>query len=261
MRIGRIAAVLIPMMLVALPAIARTYRATVPDRGDRRLFRRFIEDAAIIPGGWIEGQFVYQNLPDQQSRYFLGPLIAFRLVDNLEAGLRFGFVDFEDDRGPDGSGFSDIDIYAKYRLRGGAGRVAIGGVLKIPTADEEDRIGTGSTDLEAFVAWRRDFDAVTVTANFGLRHNGNPDPPLPSGDDSYLFGGAILLPVSAGLTFVIESSYESQRVEGGEDDARLTVGFQTTVRSGAGGFRGAVDLPLSDGAPDAQIFFGAYFTY
>ena len=100
---------------------------------------------------------------------------------------------------------------------------------------------------------------MSLTANGGVRING--DPPAGSGDDSVLFGGGILLPTSPNITFVIEGTFESERIEGADNDARLTVGFQSIWRSGRGGFRGAVGLPLSDSAPDYEILFGVFSSY
>ena len=248
------------LMLGAAQAAAQPYYGT--DRGSRRLIQRFIEDAVIIPGGWIEGQFYYQNLPGDRDRFYAGPLIAFRPANDIEAGLRFGFISLDNDQGPDGSGISDIDLYAKYRLPGGGeSRVAVGALLKLPTADEEDFLGTGEIDVELFAAWRADLEAVTLTANAGFRFNGDTDPPLPATDDSVLLGAGILLPATENLTVVIEGSFESERLDGAENDARLTLGVQTLGRGGRGGFRGALALPFGDGAPDYELLFGAVFTY
>jgi hypothetical protein len=97
--------------------------------------------------------------------------------------------------------------------------------------------------------------------NAAARLNGDPDPPLPSSSNSFLIGGAFLLPASARMTIVIEATFETERVEGAPNDARLTLGFQHRGRERRGGFRGAAAIPLSDGAPDYQVFFGAYLTY
>ncbi len=233
---------------------------TSPDRDWRRLFQRFVEDAAVTPGGWIEGQYSYENLPDE-SRHFAGPLIAFKAIKDLEAGLRFGYLNINPDIGSRESGFSDIDLYAKYRLPGGRGRFAFGALVKAATADETKGLGTGKPDLEVFGAYRVDLDAVSLVANVGARSNGNPDPPLPSARDSYLFGGAIVLPVTPAMSFVLEGTFESARKEGAKDDARLTLGTQIFGYQKRGGFRAAVALPLSSGAPDEQIIVGGFLTY
>ena len=230
-------------------------------RDARRLFQRFAEDAAIVPGGWTEGQLIYSDLDDGDSNQLLAALIAFRVTDQVEAGLRLGYERQAADPGPDGSGLSDIDLYGKYRLHGGAGRCALGGLVKVPTGHQEEGLGTGKTDVEGFAACRADLQAVTVTGNVGLRYNGNPEAPLPDSQASVLAGGGLLLPVGASITCVIEASYESQRLDGAGADARLTLGMQGVARAPGFGFRGALALPLSNGAPDFQIFFGAVYLY
>jgi hypothetical protein len=256
------------------PAESPPYEAPPPDTGTptrapsapgnrdaRRLFQRFAEDAAIVPGGWTEGQLIYTDLGDGDNNQLLAALIAFRVSDQVEAGLRLGYERQAADPGPDGSGLSDIDLYGKYRLHGGASRCALGGLLKVPTGHEEEGLGTGKTDVEGFAACRADLQAVTVTGNVGLRYNGNPDAPLPDSEASVRAGGGLLLPAGAKMTFVIEATYESQRLDGAGADARLTLGWQGVARAPGFGFRGALALPLSDGAPDFQLFFGAVYLY
>jgi len=233
---------------------------SLAERNERRLFQRFVEDAAISTGGWIELQYRFDNLQDG-TQHFLGPLVAFKIVNDFEGGLRFGWQDVNPDSGPNESGFSDIDLYAKYRFPGNRSRTAVGGLVKLPKGDEEKGLGTGKEDFEVFFAWRADLDAVSIVANVAARYNGNPEPPLPSSSNSALVGGALLLPVSARETFVIEATFETERVEGATNDARLTLGLQHRGRQRKGGLRGAVAIPLSDGAPDYQVIFGVYATY
>jgi hypothetical protein len=235
-------------------------RKNLADRNDRRLFQRFVEDAAISTGGWAELQYRYTNLSNG-SEHFLGPLVAFKIVSNIEGGLRFGVRDVNPDPGSGESGLSDIDLFAKYRLPGGRGRAAVGVLAKVPTAKEEEGLGTGKTDLEVFAAWRADLDAVSIVVNAGARLNGDPDPPVPPTDNSLLFGGALILPASQTLTLVIEATYETERFEGASYDARLTLGVQSRSKEGHTGIRGGVAIPLSDGAPDYEVLFGAFLTY
>ena len=102
---------------------------------------------------------------------------------------------------------------------------------------------------------------MSITANAGFRFNGDPDAPLPHTNDTLLFGGGVLLPASPRLTIVIEGSYETNRIEGAADDGRLTLGVQSRGRRGRGGLRGAVAIPLKDGAPDSELIAGAFLTY
>ena len=241
-------------------AAAAPLKRGLADRSDRRLFQRFVEDAAVSSGGWVEMQYRYENL-ENGSQHLLGPLVAFKIVNDVEGGLRFGWQDLNPDSGPNESGLSDIDLFGKYRFQGRRARAAVGALLKLPKADEAKGLGTGRQDVELFGAWRADLEAVSIVANAAIRFNGNPDPPLPPTDNSFLLGGAILLPASPQLTFVIEPTYETERFEGASSDARLTLGFQARGRQGRGGLRGAVAVPLSDGAPDYQVIVGGFLIY
>jgi hypothetical protein len=237
-----------------------TDRGVPADRSARRLFERFVEDAVVTTGGWIEGEYRYVNLPGG-SLHRAGPLVAFKVVGDVEAGLRFAFLHDRPDAGSNESGLSDLDLYAKYRLPGGRSRSALGVLLKVPTADEQEGLGTGKSDAEVFGAFRADLEAVTLTANAGIRFNGRPDPPLPESEDSFLLGAGLLMPATARLTIVFEATYETERVEGGEDDARLTMGLQRLGPERRGGFRGAVGIPLIDGGVDYVVHFGAFLVY
>jgi hypothetical protein len=231
------------------------------NRDARRLFQRFAEDAAIVPAGWAEGQFAYTNLSDSGTHEFVGAQLAFRLTDQAEAGLRLGWAHLDASDVPNGSGLSDIDVYGKYRFHGAAGRCAVGGLVKAPTADEEKGLGTGSADVEAFGACRADLKAASAIANAGVRYNGSTDAPLPDAQASVLLGGGLVIPTGARTTVVIEATYESERLDGAGSDARLTLGMQWSPPAPGLGFRGAVGLPLSDAAPDSQILFGAVWLY
>lgn len=230
------------------------------DRDTRRLFQRFIEDAAITPGGWAEGQLAYTNLPGNATAWSLTGLFAFRVQERSEAGIRLGWERLSFDDGPDGSGLQDIDLYYKVRFPGDVNRCAVGGLLKLPTADKDKGLGTGEWDVEVFGSCRADLRAVTVTANAGLRYNGSPGPPFPDTNASLLAGGAVIIPAGPSLSFVIEGSFESERFKGQSNDARLTFGVERTPRAGFG-WRAAVAAPLSDGAPDAQAIVGAIWIY
>jgi len=43
-------------------AAAATLKRGLADRSDRGLFQRFVEDAAVSSGGWVEMQYRYENL-------------------------------------------------------------------------------------------------------------------------------------------------------------------------------------------------------
>lgn len=261
MRKSRAVLVVVPLVLACCVVASAQSSPPPTDRDTRRLFQRFAQDAVVVPGGWLEGQFSYRNLPDNSDLYNLDALIAFQVGSIVEAGIRVGYVNLDAPQPPDGAGLSDIDLYGKYVFPGGRNRLALGGLLKLPTADEDKHLGTGKRDLEAFGAWRGNFEGVTLTANAGIRFNGNPDDPALSSKDSALLGAGLILPLSPATTFLVEWSFETNRYAGFSNDSRLTPAFQMMFRDGKGGLRGGLALPLSDGAPDWQVIFGAFYTY
>ncbi|HEV8120511.1 MAG TPA: hypothetical protein VGQ67_05925 [Candidatus Polarisedimenticolia bacterium] len=232
------------------------------ERDAQRLFQRFAEDAAIIPGGWVEGRFSWEHFNGGADRFLLGGLFAFRVAEGAEVGLDFGYEDVDLNE-PDlnGSGLSDINVYGKYRLRGGTSPCALGGLVKIPTADDTKGLGTGKLDFEAFGSCRADLSAVTLTGNLGARYNGSPDPPFPDSRASVLAGAGLIFPAGRRMSVVLEASWESERLDGAKNDARLTLGVQGVNARPGWGLRGAVVLPLNDSELDYQGLFGAVYIY
>jgi len=232
------------------------------DRDARRLFQRFAEDSAIIPGGWIEGQFSFEHLDSGEQRYVASGLFAFAVGHTNEAGLKLGFEKLDaDSPDPDGSGIDDVDLYFKHRLFNGESHCALGGLMKLGLADADEGLGTGKTDLELFAACRADTRAATFAVNVGGRYNGQPDPPLPDSEVSVLAGAAAIFPFGNEWSAVIEGTWESERLDGFGNDARLTVGLQGVATRPGFGFRGAFAFPLTDATPDYQILFGAVYLF
>jgi hypothetical protein len=223
-----------------------------------RLFERFVEDAVMSPF-WAEFDYLYDNGEDSEAN-FLGPVIAFRVSQHLEAGTRFGYKEVKSETLPEGSGLSDIDLYLKYVTAAGrSNRWAFGGILKAPTADEDEGLGTGKTDVELFGAWRHGFGPVAFTANLAFRYNGSAETAAGDVDDTWLAGIGLIAPASPRIAAVIEAAYETERFEGGEgESSSLSAGIQVVGRSGRGGYRVTVGLPLTDGASDLRILAGAY---
>ena len=245
----------------APPAQTPQYRPAPSDRDARRLFQRFAEDAAIIPGGWVEGLLSFEHFDSGVERAFLEGLFAFQVGEENEAGLRLGFEWLDADApDPDGSGLADIDVYFKHRFSGSS-PCAIGGLLKLPTAKEDEGLGTGKADFEFFGACRANLEAVSFTANAGARYNGDPDPPFPESEVSVLAGAGAIFPVGRQVSIVVEATWESERLDGVGNDGRLTIGLQGVAARPGFGFRGALALPLTEAAPDYQVLFGAVYLY
>jgi len=230
-----------------------------------RLLKSFVRDGAIQPNVWLEGQWrLENNAPlfdgDDGTRDFLSGILALGFNNRVEAGLSWGGVRVDPDRGSDDSGAADLEVYGKYLLREAPLDVSVGGLIKIPTADSEDQLGSGSTDWEGFGAVRKDFGNIQAIGNLGLRWNGDPDVKGVSGRTSLLAGGGVIFELGRRSFGSLELSYESRRYEGLTSDLRMTPGLM--LRLGERGFfRAGVGIGLSDGAPDSEVIVGLGWAY
>lgn len=230
-----------------------------------RLFKSFIQDGAIQPHVWLEGQWRLENnapLSDGNdgARNYLSGILALGFNNRVEAGLSWGGVNVSPDGASSHSGAVDLEVYGKYLLSEAPLGIAVGGLVKIPTADSEDQLGSGSADWEGFGAVRKDFGNIQAIGNVGLRWNGDPDVVDVSGNTSVLAGGGVIFELGRRSFGSLELNFESRRYEGLHSDFRLTPGLM--VRLGERGFfRAGVGIGLSDGAPDSEFLFGIGWGY
>ena len=259
-----LAVALLAAVTGALPAAAQQAQPTVDDT--YRLFQRFVEDGAISPHVWLEGQVRMQTNspvfgPGDGDRWTTDAVLGLGLTEELEVGLRLGLIHLDPDAGDSDNGLSDIEVHAKYRLDELPLDIVVGGIVKIPTADEDEGLGTGELDFEGFGAVRKDLGHVSLIGNAGLRFNGDPDGSV--GVDtktSILLGGGLIIGLTSRIHNSWELTYESKRFEGGETDVRLTPGLGWRLGN-RGLFRAAVGIGLSDGAPDFEAIAGLVLTY
>jgi hypothetical protein len=250
---------------LAPEAAAQQARTQAPPDDTIRLFQRFVQDGAIAPHVWIEGQARLQtNQPvltgDTGQRWSAGSVLGLGLTEDLEVGLSFGLVYLDPDNADSDSGLSDIEVHGKYRLDELPLSITVGGIIKFPTADDKNGIGTGKSDFEGFVAVRKDLGHVNVIGNAGLRVNGDPDVPGIDGETSLLLGGGAIIGLTPKLYNSWELTFESKRFSEGESDTRLTPGLMW--RTGNRGLvRVGLGIGLSDGAPDFEAIGGIALTY
>jgi hypothetical protein len=109
---------------------------------------------------------------------------------------------------------------------------------------------------------RQNLDRVVISAHAGVRQNGNGrrfGVDL-DGKTSFLMGAGLLYPVSDRVSLVAETTLESKRYEGGDEDFRVLGGLN--FRPGNRGLlRAALALGATDGAPDAQLILGYAYTF
>jgi hypothetical protein len=240
--------------------------AQAPPDDTLRLFQRFAEDGAIAPHVWLEGQGRWQTntrfFGDLESDRWAGlAVLGLGLTEELEMGLRIGVLQVDPDSGASENGISDLEVHVKYRLDELPASIVVGGLVKLPTADEEHGLGTGKVDLEGFGAVRKDLGHVTLIGNGGLRINQDPDVEGEiDGEMSILLGGGMIIGLTSRVYNSWEITYESKRYEGGAGDSRLTPGIMWRVGN-RGLVRGAIGIGLSDGAPDFDGIFSVALTY
>lgn len=258
------------LALVAFPAGAPAAFAQQPGPtidDTYRLFQRFVEDGAITPHVWLEGQARLQTNARllgtgvEGDRLSAEAILGLNLSEDLEVGLRLGLADLDPDPGDSESGLTDIEVHGKFRLDELPLDIVVGGLVKLPTADEEDGLGTGKVDFEGFAAVRKDLGHVSFVGNGGLRFNRDPDLPGDiEGKTSVLLGGGMIIGLTSNLHNVWEITYESKRFEGGDSDVRLTPGLGWRLGN-RGMIRAAVGIGLSDGAPDFEAIAGIVLSY
>jgi hypothetical protein len=230
-----------------------------------RLLKNFVLDGSIQPNVWLEGQWrMESNLPipggGNGTRNTVEGILALGFKGRFETGLTWGGVSIDPDQGSEESGAGDLEVYGKYLIHDAPLKVAVGGLVKIPTADSDKGLGSGSADWEGFVAVRRDFGTIQAVGSAGLRQNGDPDVDGVRGQASVLAGGGVLFELGKRCFGSVELSYESRRYEGLSSDFRLTPGF--LLRLGERGFfRAGFGIGLSDGAPDTEALAGLGWAY
>ncbi len=240
--------------------------------GENRLFVRFVEDAAVVPSYWLEGQVGYRSneapfgsgtgAAAEADILQVGPVFAFNVAEDFEFGARVSLAGRDaDDAGSD-TGVTDLDLWGKVSIVTEPLKIALGVLLTAPTGDEQDLLGTGETDVEFFSAARKDFEHITLAGNVGLRINQDPDfDGLDlEGKNSLLLGAALLFPTTERLALTLEWALETERFDGRKNDARVLGGFDLRTNESLL-FRGALGAGTSDGAPDLQLQASAVWLF
>jgi len=256
------------LALAAAPASAQTSSSPSPAApsaaSNHRFFIRFVEDAALTPSFWLEGQgrwqtntagFVEDGDGSEATLFSTGGIFAMNIAEDFEFGARLALAHRDPDDGSGESGLTDTDIWGKLSIVSDPVSVSVGLLLTLPTGSEDDFLGTGETNVEFFGGLRKDWGKVTLAANAGFRVNQDADlgDLALEGQNSFLAGLGLIIPATQRLSFTIEYALESERYEGAHNDARLLGGFDWTMGEHFQ-IRGAAGGGLSEGAPDVDIF-------
>lgn len=250
------------VLLAALPAAAQATAApaaagrTTP--GADRLFLSFFEDATLVRSQWWEGQLEYADYDDFETT-LLRVVAAFSPWENIELGGRVGFGQSDSDQFLDGSGATDLDLYWKYYFgnRGGNTEFAAGALGTVPTGDDAAGLGFDAFSVGAFGSARHRLKGAILTANAGVRMNGDArfvGVDL-DGKTSPFAGLGYIRPLSDEVSFVGEVRFESERFDNGDADLRVLGGINLRAFN-RGMLRGAVGVGLDDGAPDLLFIVG-----
>jgi len=239
--------------------------------GNNRLLENFIQDGAVLRQGWLEAGTSYGDW-SRGHDFAVGTRISFSAAQKFEFGGRFFYLDRERSSNDVlfgerlSSGFSDngpgdVDLYGKFRFRTLFCDWSAGILVKLPTADDHERLGSGRADYEAFLATRRTFTKFAWIGNASLRLNGDSRTPGEAGGKtSAALGGGMILKLAYSWSFMAETRYETRRYEGGDADFRIapSIDFRPTENLA---FRLGVAFGLADGSPNQEGTFGAVFHF
>ena len=245
--------------LVVLPPTAQGAGSSSAT-GSARLFLSFIEDAVIVDSQRWEGQLDLAD-GDLVDTVIVRGVAAFHLRESLEVGGSVGFGSSDSSgSAPDGSGATDMDLWAKYGFGSDGGRTefAAGGIVTIPTGDDTAGLGFDAFSVGGFGALRYRLQRGIITAQGGLRLNGDGmflGSPEVEGETSFALGFGFIYPTSNRVTLIGELKFEEERFEVGDPNTRVLGGVNWRLAN-QGMFRGAVAFGLDDGAPDAQLIVG-----
>jgi len=232
-----------------------------------RLFLRWFEyDGEIVDGQWWEGELVYTNY-DNYDAMTVEVLAAVQPFRKLELGGRVGFGSTSTDRGlPDGSGATDLDLWAKWRLGSASPDtdISVGGKMTVPTGDDRAGLGTDAFAFTLFGALRQELQNSVFTAYAGIQWN---DDGRIFADDNYLegktagvMGGGVILPLTNSISFVGLANLTTERFEDIDSDFNIEGGINWHVSS-RGVFRTSLRVGVTDGGPDSALLAGYAHTF
>jgi len=245
---------------VAIVALLQTAGATALEiSGDHRLFRRFIEDGAIVQKAWYEAAAQYD---DFEGGHDLSGTItaAFRLGMDVEAGIKAGIIDRRRDagevlygaalpRGVDTIGLADATLYGKYRILRSPIELAVGAAAFLPLADSSRGLGPGAFRYEAFVGVRKNFPGAALVGSLGTTDRSDSGAAGRSpGRSAPSFGTGVLVPLSSFWTVLGEVTYDGSRYEGDRADSRVLAGLDWRPTANLV-VRGSLGHGLSDRSP------------
>jgi hypothetical protein len=223
-----------------------------------------------VRAAWFEARGDYADYGHGGKDTTAQAILAFNLGDRVELGGSFGYLDrvrsedqtlFGERLSSDinNNGFSDVNVYGKFVFKPGKRPWAAGFLVKFPTADEKELLGSGAADYELFVGNRRPGTKIVWLWNAAVRFNGDPDfSGGGSGQTSAAAAGGLIMKLSYSWAFMAEARYESRRYDGDDTYFSLmpSLDFRPTENIA---LRFGTAFGLADGAPDIDYSFGFVF--
>jgi hypothetical protein len=229
-----------------------------------RLFLRFVEDGAIVPSYWLEGQGRWQTNTgafgsdegdaSQATVLSATGIFAMNVAEDFEFGGRIGLAHRDPDDGSGETGLTDTDIWGKFSISTDPVVFSAGLLITAPTGSDDKFLGTGETNIEFFGGLRKDLKKITLSGTIGARLNQDVDfgDVELEGNNSLLGGAAMIISAGQNLALILEYAFETPRYENTGNDSRIMGGFEWNMTDQLM-VRGAVGTGLSNGAPDFDL--------
>ncbi len=279
---------LLAAIVAGVPAVFGADAAPAPEKSATpaasfnitdRLFLSFAQDAALVKSQWWEAQIAYadSSAGTPVDSLILRGVVAFRPVKTLELGGNFGFGTTDAGRSgePDGSGATDLQVYAKWVFPDGAPNTdfSAGTIFTIPTGDDHAGLGFDSFAWELFGSVRyRLGKAVIFGGHFGIILNDDgafQDHPL-SGRTSYDLAFSAVFPLANQVSIVTEVVSQTARFDKTNPSPYRAIGTNTATQVLGGVnwrafdrsmFRASIGFGLTDGAPDFSTLVSYVYSF
>ena len=230
-------------LIVSLVLIFGAFTAFASDvtwLGPTGLFS--IYDATTLPGGGFAGSLYFRNIDREFDTYddenmsidysYLTLPLAYGLTDRLELSVAPQYLSVRSEMRDDPDGMGDVYVNLKANLFlekdvWGLAAVAYG---KIPTADEDEGLGTGEADYGLTLAASKFFSRGGLHLNAGYRFIGEPDGV--EFDDQVVYGLGMNAALTDSLDLIAELTGETAYADYMDDQLDLTVGARFGFESG-----------------------------
>ncbi|HKQ62884.1 MAG TPA: carboxypeptidase-like regulatory domain-containing protein [Candidatus Polarisedimenticolaceae bacterium] len=234
--------------------------------GGERLFLQFVESPERAEHFRFEGRVDYADF-SEASVYGTSFLAAIQLDSwpQAEFGAKLGLATVDVSDGEDGSGLTDLALWAKLGVRVAhedQPEFAFGALLTVPTGDSDEGLGQDALQSKLFATarWQLGFGSLSAHAGIATAEDGEVGGVVLDGKVAPAAGAALVIRWHANLAWVLEASFEGARFEGLDDDARALAGLNWQPFS-RGTVRLAAAIGLTDAAPDFQLLAGYAFDF